>query len=109
MQACSKRGFLTKVLFSSSDISRFKELDEGLTTLVNDMQKSLLLESIQLQRTSYDDLMAANQAVLARVESMGGPQVQQLVVWIGRGVVCHSSVYCLWAVLPPIVFGGRGG
>jgi hypothetical protein len=75
-QVFTKRGFLTKLLFASADITKLEEVDNGLTATLRDLQVALQVESISLQRASYDEMRAANEALMQKIQSLGGAQAR---------------------------------
>ena len=71
----ASRGFLSRILLSGSDIYKLADIDKKLTETLRDMQLSLQLETIQLQRESYDAITLGIQHITGRVASMGGAEV----------------------------------
>ena len=75
MQVYTGRGFLTKLLTARADLEKLAEVDDGLTKCVSYMQVALQVHSMDVQKASYERMFQANDAILAKIEALGGPKV----------------------------------
>ncbi len=100
----TKRGFLSKVLFAGADIGKLEDVDGKLTATLRDLQVALQVESISLQRATYDEMRAANEALMQKIQSLGGAQVCRMVglhwghpgsaeVCLGKQTVVHGPPF----------------
>lgn len=78
-QLYAGRGFLTRLLTASSDLAKLADIDDQLTKCINDMQLALHVQGLELQQASYEKLFAANEEILTRIRSCGGPEVRAAV------------------------------
>ena len=65
----------------SSDLSRLSSIDDDITKCLADMQMSLHISGLGLQRATYDEVVRANAAIAAKIEALGGKEVR--VPWKG--------------------------
>ena len=67
----------------SSDLSRLSSIDDDITKCLADMQTSLQISGLELQRATYDEVVRANAAIAAKIEALGGKEVRAACQWKG--------------------------
>ena len=70
------RRLLARLVMGSSDLSRLSSIDDDITKCLADMQTSLQISGLELQRATYDEVVRANAAIAAKIEALGGKEVR---------------------------------